>query len=136
MSLDEDSVNIDSDFVDPRPIRVDQTDLLQVQASWVGDTVVMGLNGEVSLMTVPLLHQYLRQLSGYLGGGLIIDLGLVTFLDSAGLAFLVSTQMRLKAEGSRLVVYAPTPHIRNLFDICDLTPRLVIVPDTFEGALS
>jgi anti-anti-sigma factor len=136
MTLDEGFVGFDQDFLYIEPVDIRPSDLLHVEMRWVECTAVMVLSGEVCLQTVTILHDRFRAISSFLRGGLVIDLGLVTFLDSTGLSFLVTTQRQLKAEGSSLVVYAPSPRIRRLFDICGLTTYLIIVPETMDVALN
>jgi anti-anti-sigma factor len=108
------------------------SDLLSIEVSWVEDTAIMGLRGEVCMMSVALLYARFREVSNHLRGGLVIDLGLVTFLDSTGLSFMISTQKQLEARGQSLVIYAPSSRIRRLFAICGLTSDLVIVPETAD----
>lgn len=101
---------------------------MHISVNWVETTALVELSGEVDMSTVPLMHEYLEELLPRLRAGLVLDLTLVTFLDSSGLAFLCAADRRVKAHGGRLVVYAPTRRIRRLFEISGLTPILEIVP--------
>ena len=128
MSLNEGTFNVDQNLLGLAQNISPKFDLLRVSVHWVGTTTLMDLIGEVDMSTVPLLHDQLEELVPSLKAGLVIDLSLVTFLDSSGLAFLVAAHNRAKAKGSRLVVYAPTRKSRRLFEISGLTPLLEIFP--------
>jgi anti-sigma B factor antagonist len=82
----------------------------------------MTLSGELDLAAVPELN---REVASIIAKDetpdLLIDLALVTFLDSSGLAFLVSAHKRLLNAGAQLTIVGATPQIRRLFEITGLT---------------
>jgi anti-sigma B factor antagonist len=132
MSLDEIALSID-----PGQFELDGKDpwlpaLLDVSVSWMEDTAIMVLTGEVDLSTASLLQDHLDEILMCGRADLVVDLGLVTFLGSTGMSFLVMAQRRLQAQGSRLVVFAPPYRIRGLFDICELNSVLVVMPDNSD----
>jgi len=129
VSLDEIAVRVDQD-----PLNLAGTDsrrlpLLRTSVSWMEGTPIMLLAGEVDLSTASLLQERLEEVIPALLGELVVDLGLVTFFGSTGMSILVTTHRRLRAEGCRLIIFAPTPQIRRLFELWDLNSVLVIVPD-------
>lgn len=103
--------------------------LLQVAISRDADRVTIVLTGEVDISTLSLVYDEITDIIGDLKADLIIDMERVTFLDSYGLAFLVTTDTRMKSQGARLVIFAPTPEIRRLLDAAGLTPHLMTEPD-------
>jgi anti-sigma B factor antagonist len=76
--------------LDPTP-----TDLVSVDVSGTGSSVCVTASGEVDSTSAPVLRQ---QLEALLDGGdvrqLTVDLGRVTFLDSAGLCVLAAAHRR------------------------------------------
>jgi stage II sporulation protein AA (anti-sigma F factor antagonist) len=128
MSLDE-SVSADQDLRNVAQTGLLRADLLDVSVSWVEGIPTMALTGEVDMASVPIVHERLGEIAGKVRGDLVIDLGLVTFLDSAGLSFLVTAHQQLASQGGRLVVFAPTPQVRRLFDVSALSSYLVIMPE-------
>jgi anti-sigma B factor antagonist len=65
-----------------------------------------------------------------IGGRLVIDLGRITLLDSAGLAALVRLQDRAgRDRRSRLGLVCPRPRLRRVFEITRLRPRFLIAGD-------
>ena len=124
MSIDEMAVSVDRDLLE-----LAGSELLRISVSWMEDTAIMVLAGEVDLSTGSMLQEHLQDIVPGARGGLVVDLGLVTFLGSTGMSILVTTHKQLQAQGSRLVVFAPTPWIRRLFELCHMNSVLVIVPD-------
>ena len=90
----------------------------------VGLTHVM-LTGELDLATAPLLAEMLRGIDPH-DCDLVIDVALLTFVDSVGLGILAAEHNRLQAHGRRLTIYAPTPALRRLFQITGLDKVLAV----------
>jgi anti-sigma B factor antagonist len=132
MSLDQVVVDVDQDLLDFANTDTWRSSLLRISVSWMGDIAIMVLAGEVDLSTASLMQEHLEEILPDLRSDLVVDLGLVTFLGSTGMSFLVLAHRQLQVQGSRLVVFAPTPRIRSLFEICDLNSVLVIVPDNSD----
>jgi len=132
VSLDEVVVDADQDLLDLANTDIWRVPLLRISVSWMGGTAILVLAGEVDLSTASLLQEHLDEIVPDVQSELVVDLGLVIFLGSTGMSFLVMAHRQLQAQGSRLVVFAPTPRIRHLFEICDLNSVLVIVPDNSD----
>jgi stage II sporulation protein AA (anti-sigma F factor antagonist) len=89
----------------------------------------MTLIGEVDMAAIADLHHHLVGiLAADDSPDLFIDLGLVTFLDSSGLAFLVTTHNTLQWKGGRLTIVGATPQIRRLVEISGLIAILKVAP--------
>jgi anti-anti-sigma factor len=62
----------------------------------------------------------------------VIDLAKVTFMDSTGLAVIVTEHKRLQHAKGTLTIFSPPSSVRRLFEITGLTKLLDIVPATEE----
>jgi stage II sporulation protein AA (anti-sigma F factor antagonist) len=101
---------------------------LEVSVSWIKDTALMAIAGEVDASSVARLQQKLEDIASETRGDVIVDLGMVSFMDSTGLSFLIAAHKRLKARAARLVVFSPTPQLLRLFEITGLSQILTIEP--------
>jgi anti-anti-sigma factor len=70
----------------------------------LGSVDVVELDGELDLASAEIVHE---ALSGTSAPTVVVDLGRVAFLDSAGLRALDSGNRELEAAGRRLVIVAP-----------------------------
>jgi anti-sigma B factor antagonist len=71
----------------------------------------------------PLLGR-LTEMAGETGGDVVIDLGEVTFIDSAGMRALLILREGLTARDRALRLRAVTPEVRRLLDLVGLTGLL------------
>jgi anti-sigma B factor antagonist len=99
-----------------------------ISISQMEDRCLMVLSGELDVSTAPSFREYLAKVTAELKTDLVLDIGLLTFIDSTGLSLLVSEHKRLSARGSALTIFSPTPMARRLFEISGLTSLLSIVP--------
>jgi anti-anti-sigma factor len=88
----------------------------------------MAIAGEVDASSVGRLQQEFEDIASETRGDVIVDLGMVSFMDSTGLSFLIAAHKRLKARAARLVVFSPTPQLLRLFEITGLSQILTIEP--------
>jgi anti-anti-sigma factor len=86
------------------------------------------LVGELDDSTAPDLRAQLAQVTTDAAGDLVLDIGLLTFVDSTGLAIFVAQHKKLRAQGSRLTISSPSPMARRLLEITGLTQILSIEP--------
>jgi anti-anti-sigma factor len=77
--------------------------------------------GELDDSTAPILRERLVQVTANLVGDLVLDIGLLTFVDSTGLALFVAQHKKLQSMGSQLIIVSPGPMARRLFEITGLT---------------
>jgi anti-sigma B factor antagonist len=56
----------------------------------------------------------------------------VTFMDSTGLAVIVTEHKRMRHSDGTLTIFSPPSSVRRLFEITGLTTVLDIVPATEE----
>jgi anti-anti-sigma factor len=84
--------------------------------------------GELDDSTAPILRERLVQVTADLVGDMALDIGLLTFVDSTGLALFVAQHKKLESMGSHLVIVSPGPMARRLLEITGLTQVLTIEP--------
>jgi anti-anti-sigma factor len=101
---------------------------LQVFVSRVEDTTRVVLAGELDGGSAVSLSEQLRHVTADLECDLVIDVGLLTFIDSTGLSLLVSLHKNVQASGRALTVVDPTPMARRLFQITGLDQVLTVEP--------
>jgi anti-anti-sigma factor len=101
---------------------------LQVFVSRIESTTRVVLAGELDGAAAAALSEQLRQVTTDLVGDLVVDVGLLTFIDSTGLSLLVSLHKRVAASGRSLTVADLTPMTRRLFQITGLDQVLMVEP--------
>lgn len=82
--------------------------------------LVVGVSGEVDLLTAPLLGGVLGALVAQGQSDLVVDLAEVSFLDAAGLGAITGIVASLGAVGGRLRVVSPLAPVRRVFEITSL----------------
>ena len=104
--------------------RVDQ--LISLQGREVGESILVTVAGEVDMLTTPHLRSYLQEQLGRAQSMLVIDLRMVEFLGSSGLAVLVETleqarergvALRLVCDSREVVRPLAATGLTDLFDI-------------------
>ena len=100
----------------------------KVSVSASDDGVVLVIEGELDLAAAPILREALVDVTEGLEGDLILDIGLLTFIDSSGLALFVAEHKRLRSLGHELVICAATPRAIRLFEIAGLHKVLTVRP--------
>ncbi len=92
------------------------------------------LSGEIDVSTV---EEVRGRLEGPLGEDpplLVVDLRLVTFLDSSGLRLLLRLDERQRSAGGRLVIVQGGRRVARVFELTGAGERLEIVGDPAEIA--
>ena len=82
------------------------SDLLTVVVTGVGTTVTVTVTGEVDSSSAPVLRAELDTALDTAPAEVVVDLGAVSFLDSAGLAVLAGAHRRAGVDGVHLRVLA------------------------------
>jgi anti-anti-sigma factor len=70
-------------------------DALAIEQSWVQQTVVLTVSGDLDMMTAPTLTEAIEAATRRQPTALIVDLSTVGFLASAGMTLLITAQERL-----------------------------------------
>lgn len=86
------------------------------------------LSGELDAITVPVLRERVAPLLDRPGTRILFDLEKLRFIDSAGMRVLIDACIRTPPNGGDGAVCGMSPHMRHLFSILGLTPRLTMYP--------
>src|SRR6516164_1844343 len=99
-----------------------------IETSTVDDALVLAVHGDVDSATAPELARAI-ELAHERTRRVVVDLRLVTFLDSSGLNALVNAKRALAArrQALDLVVVAPEGPVRRVLEITQLTGPLGVV---------
>lgn len=79
------------------------------------------VEGQVDMHTSPELRSQLRGALGEKANPVVVDLSLVSFIDSSGLATLIEALQATGKYGGRLRLCGLSPEVRNLFELSKLT---------------
>lgn len=84
--------------------------------------VVVSLAGEIDIMRSPDLQTALQDAVGRTpkGGGVVVDLSGVTYMDSSGVATLVRGLQLSRKKGAGLVLCGLQDRVRSIFEIARL----------------
>ena len=104
----------------------DEAARLEVETSTEGEASVVVLNGEIDPHTTNTLDAAVDRALGGSGTQVVLDLGGVTFIDSAGLRALIRAQRVTQEAGGGLTLRNVRPAAQRIFDITGLTSELDI----------
>ncbi len=94
---------------------------LKVTCRQQGEYVVMSVQGEIDLYTVPRLEcELARVLAASSPARLIVDLSGVDFCDSTGVNVLLAAHRQAKETGGDLELAAPRPAVRKILQVTGL----------------
>lgn len=92
------------------------------------------VEGELDLFTAPSLKQMLVDALHAGSSRVVVDLSLVTFIDSTTLGVLVGVTRRLE-DGGRLAIVCTRPNVRKIFEFSGLDGTFAIF-STLDEALA
>jgi anti-sigma B factor antagonist len=101
---------------------------LQITVSQMEDRTLIVVAGELDSLTVPFMRQKLVDVVEAGAGDVVLDIGLLKFIDSTGLALFLTFHKKLDVDGHKLVIFSPTPITRRLFEVTGLAEFLSIQP--------
>jgi anti-anti-sigma factor len=88
------------------------------------DGAVVQVEGEVDIVTAPVLQRHLESVIAASRPTIVIDLAETTFLDARGVGVLVAARKQIVAYGGRLVVRRPPPLVRRVLELAEQIDRL------------
>ena len=98
------------------------------------DATVVTVSGDIDLGTAPDFEDELaRAIEGGLGGGLVIDLSEVSFIDSTGLNALVRAFERQRLAGSLLALVSDDSRVAMMLEVTRLDRVLTRFPTRDEA---
>lgn len=80
----------------------------------------LALKGEIDEHTSAALLGRLPQIAALTDGDLVLDMAMVTFIDSSGLRALLDLKRRLNAQGRRLVLRDAGGPVRRLLELAGM----------------
>lgn len=86
----------------------------------VGGGLVVTVHGELDYATAPQFLACIEQHLPHAGGDLRLDLHLLTFIDSSGVAALVTATRRARQVETRLSFHHPTAPVRRTLQTAGL----------------
>jgi len=96
----------------------------------VDDRMVVIIHGEVDIATAPSVLQYLRPALGLPPGGLAVDVGNVTFLDSSGVHMLLTMRRAAVDQRVPFTLLSITEPTRRVLEVCGLSELFGLEPPT------
>jgi anti-sigma B factor antagonist len=107
-------------------------DPLEIDVQSSEERTLVTVSGELDASTASFLYDKLSDLEVQDPHNVVLDLAKVTFMDSTGLAIIVTEHKRMQHSNGRLTIFSPPSSVRRLFEITGLTTVLDIVPATEE----
>jgi anti-anti-sigma factor len=104
----------------------DGPEIADINVACSNGVAVATVTGELDVSNSSWLHQCLHEAIGTGISEVVVDVELLTFMDSCALRVIVDAHKRIRAAGGRLTVLAPTPMVVRLFHIFDDVPHLMI----------
>jgi anti-sigma B factor antagonist len=95
-------------------------------------TSLISVEGELDLFTAPSLKQMLVDALHAGSSRFVVDLSLVTFIDSTTLGVLVGITRRLD-DGARLAIVCTRPNVRKIFEFSGLDGTFAIFSTLAEA---
>jgi anti-sigma B factor antagonist len=102
---------------------------LQLDTRRDGDTVVVGVQGEIDNFSAPQLRAALAEAFERGARLTVVDLTATDFLDSSALGALVGVTKQQQGTDGKLVVVCPKPHLRKIFEIAHLDEVIGVYDD-------
>ena len=111
-------------FVGP-PMRRPHPDGFELRARIrPGAPAVVTVRGEVDIATAPFQYEVLLAASRLHGPEVVVDLGDVTFIDTAGINALLAVLREVRFEGGSMQVIRSSPQVRRIVALLGLTDAL------------
>ena len=99
-----------------------------------GDALVLAVRGEIDLHNSPELRtELLDLLNKQRPRRLVLDLGLVPYIDSSTLAVFVEALKKILKTGGRVFLVGLQPRVKGLLEIARLSSIFVICADAQEA---
>ncbi|HEX9774310.1 MAG TPA: STAS domain-containing protein [Actinomycetota bacterium] len=106
---------------------------LMVDHRTLGGWRIVGVAGELDLLTAPSLRTRLIEAIDQGDVRLVLDLSHVSFLDSSGLGALIAGYKRVRERGGRLVLVATSRAVLNVLSLTGLDGVFQVFPTVDEA---
>ena len=99
-----------------------------------GDALIASIKGEIDLHNSPEFRELLLDaIQRCAPRKIVLNLSLVPYMDSSGLAVLVETMQKLKKIGGRIFLTDLQPRVRSILEIARLNTVFSVVKDEQEA---
>jgi anti-anti-sigma factor len=95
--------------------------------------IIVRLQGEIDLHSAAPVHDHLEKITSENPPRLVVDLAKVTYIDSSGVATLVSAFQRMNQQEGQLAICDLSPRVRSVFEIAQLH-HIIPIYDTCKEA--
>lgn len=102
-------------------------ELFEVTVTDTGETTVLGLHGDVDRDAGPGVDAALEQVPA--GNRIVLDFSPTAYINSSGIALIVSILARARAEGRTVAAFGLSDHYREIFEITRLSDFIEICTD-------
>ena len=109
---------------------------MDLREDTAGDVLMLEVKGRIDSATAPALGERLTALLGGPDRRLVLDLGQLEYISSAGFRVLMLAGKRADAGDSRLVLCGVSGKVRQLFDIGGFLDLFSITASREEGIAS
>lgn len=109
---------------------------MELREDLVGEVMVLAVTGRIDSTTASTLNERLANAQGALRNRLVLDLGQVDYISSAGFRILMITAKRIRNANGRLALCGLSAELRRLFDIAELTDFFTILSSRQEALRS
>ena len=99
---------------------------LAIQRTDDDQGVTLALHGDLDVVSAPKLEQCLDEILGQPHGRVMLDLGGLRFVDSAGVSVLIKAKQRAESSGRTLLLRRPTEQVERVFALVGLADWLAI----------
>jgi anti-sigma B factor antagonist len=117
------------------PVAEDSRPAFTTAVTAPGGAVVVALDGDLDIASVPALRERLLRLLGPGASRLVADMSAVRYADASGLEVLLSTQRRAVLLGGTLRLAALRPEVAEVLNVTGLSRQLATYP-TVEAAMA
>jgi len=100
-----------------------------------GGPVIVTLEGELDIMSAPVLREQLLSLLRPGASQLVVDLSAIRYADASGLAVLLGSQRRAALLGGALRLAAPQPEVTRVLAVTGMSRHFDIYP-TVQAAIA
>ena len=109
---------------------------MDITVTHAGTATVVAPAGDLDMAVAPELSQALKDLIDQGRRQLVLDLGRVDYVDSAGLGALVASIKRARGAGGDIRLCALQPDVRSVFDMTRLMKVIDVFPSRDDALAS
>lgn len=107
-----------------------QSEIVQLNS---GKVMILGFSGKITSDNIFELNNRVKEVFGNGVYNVILDLGSLEYINSTGIALLLSIAKTIEQNAGKLILVNPTAFIRELLEMTDLSTRFDVV-DSIEEA--